>query len=93
MKIFDTLQRILTHIEQDKFGGRDAPVISLEDGTHVDADGVLFGALEIKISRRNGEVALLHREPLDGISDEIALRDAFATSLSTILSKHSSWPR
>jgi len=93
MKIYDALERIIGHIEQDSFGGRDAPVVSLKDGTHVDEDGVLHGALQIHIAKRNGEVALLHQESLDGISDEQSLKDAFAFSLSTILSKHSSWPR
>lgn len=93
MEIFQTLEHILNQIKQDSFGGREAPVTSLKDGTHVDDGGNLQGALLVHIKRRSGEIALLHEQTLDGIRDETALKDAFANSLSIVLSNHSKWPR
>ena len=88
-----TLEQMLSQIKMDRFGGRDAPVVTLADGTDIDSDGVLHGALDVHINCRNGETALIHREPLDGIADGDGLRDALAEALSKVLANHTSWPR
>ena len=87
------LKRMLAQLRTDRFGGRDAPVVTLADGTDVGDDGVLHGALEVHIACRNGEMALIHSEPLDGIADADALRDALAAALSKVLANHTAWPR
>lgn len=87
------LMVILSRLDQDRFGGRDAPEVSLVDGVKVDANGALIGTVEIRIRKSDGEMALLHTLSLDGISDERKLKDAFATALSTALSNHANWPR
>lgn len=87
------LKRILSQIKTDSFGGRDAPVVSLAEGTEIDGAGVLRGALEVHIARRSGAMVLIHRESLDGIADEAGVRDAVAEALSTVLGNHDGWPR
>lgn len=87
------LERMLSRLEMDQFGGRDAPVVSLASGTGLDAKGDLQGALEIHIPRKNGALALIHTEQLHDVSDEAALRDALADALSKVLSVHDAWPR
>lgn len=87
------LKRILSQIKTDSFGGRDAPVVSLAEGTEIDGKGVLHGALEVHIARRSGTMVLIHRETLDGIADETGMRNAVAEALSTVLGNHDDWPR
>lgn len=87
------LDRIMRHIHQDTFGGREAPVVCLSDGTTVGEDGTITGNLEVTVLTRTGESRLLHTQSLDGISDETSLKDAFAEALSTVLSRHTKWPR
>lgn len=88
-----SLEHIMSQICQDKFGGRDAPVVTLSEGTGVGVDGRLHGSLIVEIGRRDGSMARLHEQPLDGIDSEAGLKDAFAQTLSTVLAKHTSWPR
>lgn len=87
------LEEMLSRLKMDQFGGRDAPVVSLASDTGVDNNGILQGALEIRILRKNGELALIHTEQLRDISGEAALRDALSDALSKVLSVHDTWPR
>lgn len=87
------LEEMLSRLKMDRFGGRDAPVVSLTPGTGIDGKGNLQGALEVHIPRKNGELALIHTEGLHDVSDESALRDALADALSKVLSVHDTWPR
>ena len=87
------LRVILSRIRQDQFGGRDAPEVTLVDGSGVGDDGRLRGAFEVRICSRRGDKVLLHTEPLDGISNVRALRDTFASALSKVLANHGNWPR
>lgn len=88
-----SLKRTLAQIKQDKFGGRDAPIVSVSDDTEISVDGFLCGEILVHITRKNGDKALLHTQPLTGIRTEVELRDAFAEALSKILAAHNSWPR
>lgn len=87
------LMVILSRLRQDRFGGRDAPEVALVDGATVDANGALVGTVEIRIRKHDGEMALLHTQSLDGVSDEQTLKDTFATALSKVLANHANWPR
>lgn len=94
MDIQVTLDDILSKIGLDEtYGGRESPYIVLDEGTSTDSKGVLFGAMKVLIRKRNGDIATLHRQSLDGIADEKELKDRIAESLSTVLSQHDKWPR
>jgi len=93
MDLMQALEEMLSRLKMDQFGGRDAPVVSLAAGTGVDTNGVLHGALEVHILRKDGALALIHTEQLNGVSDEPALRDALSDALSKVLSVHDTWPR
>ncbi len=93
VNLMNALEKILSRLKMDQFGGRDAPVVSLAAGTEVDANGILQGALEVHIPRKDGELVLIHTELLDGVSDETALRNALSEALSKVLSVHDTWPR
>lgn len=87
------LGRMLSQLKTDRFGGRDAPVVSVSDDTAVDSAGVLHGTLNVHVARRDGEMVLLQSETLNGITDEKVLRDVLAETLSKVLSGHDAWPR
>lgn len=93
LDLMGALEEMLSRLKMDQFGGRDAPVVSLAADTGIDGNGVLQGALEVHIPRKNGELALIHTEQLRDISDEAALRDALSDALSKVLSIHDTWPR
>ncbi|MBO6769758.1 MULTISPECIES: hypothetical protein [unclassified Thalassospira] len=93
MKIENVLTEILGLINQESFGGRAAPVVSISDETTTDENGNLRGELEVKIARRDGEMVLLHQKSLHGISSESELKDMLADVLSKVLASHSKWPR
>ena len=86
------LQTILSRLLQDRFGNRDAPQVTVTDGTGICDDGTLYGAIEIRIRKRDGDMALLHRQSLDGIRDTQALKNAVAAALSQVLANHANWP-
>src|SRR3546814_522698 len=87
------LTRILSHIRQDYFGGRNAPEVRLRDGTKAREDGALIGGFDVVVRTRSGETALLHTQSLEGVADEKTLKDAFAAALSIVLANHAKWPR
>lgn len=89
----EELAHILRQIRQDRFGGRDAPFVELRPATGVGADGSMYGAFEVRITRRSGEAALLHEQSLDGITTVSGLNDTFSEALSRVLAEHSAWPR
>lgn len=87
------LDTILGQIKQDSFGGRDAPIVSVSEGGGVGADGKLRGTILVDILKRDGTMARLHEESLDGIDSIRGLKDVVAETLSKVLASHSKWPR
>jgi hypothetical protein len=93
VKIEKILEKILELVNQESFGGRAAPVVSVSDDTYADGDGVLHGLLEVKIAKRDGDAVVLQQQSLEGIDSEVALKDLLSEVLSKVLSNHSKWPR
>ena len=87
------LDRILDHVKQDKFGGRDAPTLRLMEGTSVAEDGALKGGFEVYIKTREGNEELLHSQSLNDVTSVKVLKDRFAEALSIVLANHRKWPR
>lgn len=88
-----TLDRIIGQIRQDRFGGRDAPVVAVSNGGGVGADGRLTGSIVVDIKKRDGSMARLFEHPIEGLDSVEALEDVFAEVLSRVLADHSTWPR
>ncbi|NKC11593.1 MAG: hypothetical protein GKR94_05120 [Gammaproteobacteria bacterium] len=89
----EALAEILGRINQDRFGAREAPVITATDATCTNSDGMLSGELRVHIKRRSGEDALVDRLELQQIASRAELEDAFAELLSRVLAVHHKWPR
>lgn len=88
------LDGILSKIALDEtYGGRSSPFIVLSEETAIDSTGALVGRMEVHITKRNGEIAVLNTQSLDGISNPKELKDRIANSLSVVLSQHDKWPR
>ena len=87
------VQQVLARIAQDKFGQRDAPIVSLSADTRAVEDEGLSGALEVHIRRRTGEVELIHAEPFSRLQSQTDVDDVFARALSVVLMNHAKWPR
>lgn len=91
--LMDALHEILGKIEQDQFGGRAAPKVSVSEGTDVNDAGELSGTIVVRIQRRDGSFAVINETPLDKVTTLTGLHDAFAESLSKVLAEHHSWPK
>ena len=87
------LAHILGQIRQDRFGGRGAPEVSVSEATVVAPDGTLSGEIRVHVTTAAGEKVLLEAAPLDAVSSQSELEDAFADVLSRVLAKHHTWPR
>jgi hypothetical protein len=89
----NSLVSIIEKIKQDSFGGRDAPVVFISDDLEIQAGCIKSGSIIVKIQCKNGEMALLHEQPLEGITNDSELKNAFSEALSKVLASHSEWPR
>jgi hypothetical protein len=87
------LERALSHIAQENFGRRAAPMVALSSDTHQEADGSVTGALEIHIRTRNGEARLIQRAPFTRLNSKTQIDDLLARTLSVLLMNHADWPR
>jgi len=87
------LTSALSHIAQESFGRRAAPVVTLSSDTHQEADGSLTGALEIRILTRGGEQPLIQRATFTKLSSKSEVDDLLGCTLSVLLMNHADWPR
>jgi hypothetical protein len=87
------VQQILGRISQDKFGQRDAPVISLSKDTYELPGGELAGAVEVHIRTRDGNAPLIHAERFSNLRTRDEVDSLIARTLSVVLMKHAEWPR
>ena len=87
------LTTILARIQQDQFGGRDAPQVSASAHTAVDHTGCMSGELSVSIKKKNGEFAIIETWPLASIRTTVELEGALAELLSRVLAIHHKWPR
>lgn len=83
----------LAHIEQESFGPRAAPRVSLSSETHEDNSGAVSGVIEIRIRTRTGEEPLIRRESFSGLACKDDVHDMLARTLSVLLMNHPDWPR
>jgi hypothetical protein len=87
------LGHALSHIAQENFGRRAAPMVTLSSDTHQEIDGSVTGALEIHIQMRSGEARLIQRAPFTALNSKTEIDDLLAQTLSVLLMNHASWPR
>jgi hypothetical protein len=87
------LDTALGHIEQESFGRRDAPRVSLSSDTCEETDGALTGALEIHIQTRKGDSPMIQREAFTSLRSKNDIDDLLARALSVLLMNHTNWPR
>lgn len=87
------LDTVVARIAQDSFGQRAAPVVTLSEDT-ADVPGLgLRGAVEVRISKRDGSQVLFQREAFEGLKTRDDIDDLFARVLSVVLMNHTDWPR
>ncbi|MFN3656982.1 MAG: acyltransferase [Pseudolabrys sp.] len=87
------LDMVVARIAQDSFGQRAGPIVTLSEDT-AEAPGIgVSGSVEVRIARRDGTPALLHREAFMGLKSRDDVDDLFARVLSVVLMNHTDWPR
>jgi hypothetical protein len=87
------LGTVLGRIQQESFGRRDAPQVTLSSDTAEDSEGALTGALEIRIRTRNGDTPLIQREAFSKLKSRRDVDDLLGQTLSVLLMNHAEWPR
>jgi hypothetical protein len=87
------LDTVLSHIEQESYGRREAPQVRLSGDTHEDSDGAVSGALEVYIRTRSGNEPTIQREAFSGLMSKSDIDDLLARTLSMLLMNHAEWPR
>ncbi|MCZ7594390.1 MAG: hypothetical protein M5U16_05315 [Hyphomicrobium sp.] len=87
------LDTVLSRIEEESFGQRDAPRVSLSGDTRQDGDGGWSGVLEVRIHTRSGDMPIIQREPFAGVQSREEVDDLLARLLSVLLMNHAEWPR
>ncbi len=87
------MDTVLTRLQQDQYGRRAAPTVSLSPDTADLPGGGLRGTIEVRIRTRDGDERVIHREPFDNVVTNEQVDDVFARTLSVVLMNHSDWPR
>jgi hypothetical protein len=87
------LDTALKRIEQESFGQRAAPRVSLSADTHLDHGSGWTGTLEVRIRTRDGAEPIIQEERFAGIRSRGDVDDLLASTLSVLLMNHDKWPR
>lgn len=87
------LNIILEQIKQDRFGSKNAPIVSLSKDIVIESKKILVGTLDVKLKKRNGDVELIHQQSLAGVSNVTELHSVVSEALSKVLAAHYNWPK